>query len=329
MKANPNIDELLSSFLDGELPPRQQTEVQRLVARDPEVGRRLRQLQSSKTLVSALPRAQAPVEMLERIKLALERQSLLDEPSTVSGSRAGARRLMARRVLAAAAMFAVLGVLGAVVYQIVAPVPGAGTQRPMALVAGDQSSTAPVVAVADSGLSGRLEIRAAGISQAEALVARVIKERGLSASIEADVAAGTTIYRLAGTRDGVNGLFADLGRGWQHLGSTTLHVEGREAGAPAVTIEGVTAEQAMRVVAQKSTQTSLQTAQDYAILNGMAANTPGREVLALVSDDAAPARDMLAFDDIARLAGPGKDATAAPSQDATNVTLTIILLRTR
>jgi anti-sigma factor RsiW len=66
MNANPNIDELLCSYLDGELPPRQQTEVQRLVARDPEVGRRLRQLQNCKTLISALPRAQAPAEMLDQ-----------------------------------------------------------------------------------------------------------------------------------------------------------------------------------------------------------------------------------------------------------------------
>ena len=34
MKANPQIDELLCSFIDGELSLRQQTEVQRLVARD-------------------------------------------------------------------------------------------------------------------------------------------------------------------------------------------------------------------------------------------------------------------------------------------------------
>jgi len=33
MKANRETDELLCSFIDGELPLRQQTEVQRLVAR--------------------------------------------------------------------------------------------------------------------------------------------------------------------------------------------------------------------------------------------------------------------------------------------------------
>ena len=71
MKANRETDELLCSFIDGELPLRQQTEVQRLVARDPEVAQRLRQLQNCTNLVSALPRAEAPGEMLEQIRVSL------------------------------------------------------------------------------------------------------------------------------------------------------------------------------------------------------------------------------------------------------------------
>ena len=53
MKGNRETDELLCSFIDGELPLRQQTEVQRLAARDPEVAHRLRQLQNCKNLVGA------------------------------------------------------------------------------------------------------------------------------------------------------------------------------------------------------------------------------------------------------------------------------------
>ena len=85
MKANPNIDELLCSFIDGELPLRQQTEIQRLMAKDPEVARRLRQLQNTRALVGALPRAEAPAEMLDQIKFTLERRSLLDERPAAAG----------------------------------------------------------------------------------------------------------------------------------------------------------------------------------------------------------------------------------------------------
>ncbi len=59
MKPNPNLDELLSSFMDGELNPRQRTEVQRMAAHDPQVARRLQQLQNCRTLYTALPVAKA------------------------------------------------------------------------------------------------------------------------------------------------------------------------------------------------------------------------------------------------------------------------------
>jgi hypothetical protein len=329
MKANPNIDELLCSFLDGELPPRQQTEVQRLVAREPEVGRRLRQLQSCRTLIGALPRAQAPAEMLDRIKVSLERKTLLEEPALSSGSRAGARRLMARKLLAAAAMIALLGVLGAVIYQVVAPVPGSGVQPLVASSPQAARPIAPATTVADSGLSGRLEIRTASLLQTDSLVARAIKESGLSVSIEASAAGDTMVYRLVSTRDNVSRLLADLSRGWQHLGAATLRVESPDRDGAPVTIEAVTPEQAVSVVARTSTQESLVTARHYAVLNGMAAAMPGQEVLAMVSDDAALTRDMVAIDDMARLAGPAKDITLTPSQGETNVSFTIILLPTR
>ncbi len=89
MKANPEIDELLNSFIDGELPPRQQTEVQRLIAHDPQVGQRLRQLQKCKMLLASLPFAEAPAGMLENIKAALEREALPYGPPSPLEESAG------------------------------------------------------------------------------------------------------------------------------------------------------------------------------------------------------------------------------------------------
>ena len=47
MKEIPNLDELLNSFIDGELAPRQHTEVQRLMAHDQKIAQRLEQLQQA------------------------------------------------------------------------------------------------------------------------------------------------------------------------------------------------------------------------------------------------------------------------------------------
>ena len=65
MKPNPSLDELLCSFMDGELSPRQRTEVQRMAAHDPQVARRLRQLQNGHTLLHALPVTPAPRDLLD------------------------------------------------------------------------------------------------------------------------------------------------------------------------------------------------------------------------------------------------------------------------
>jgi len=331
MKANPNIDELLNSFLDGELPPRQQTEVQRLVARDPQVGRRLRQLQSCKTLISALPRAEAPGEMLEQVKLSLERRALLEEPSVSGRSIAGRWQLMARRFVAAAAMIALLGVLGVVIYQILAPVPGMGVGGPVADTASKpltvigQGGPIPAV-VAD--FSGRLEIRTGSFVSTSAFVSRAVEENGLSGSVKSEVTGNSRIFRVASTREGINRLLASLSEIWQTFDAATLHVDRPGQYTGAVAVEAVTPEQAIRIVAQGSAQACVETAQGYAAVNAMRRNMPAREILAMIHDDTSSARDLTTIDDMVRRAGPPEKTLAAP-QGRIDTTLTIILLRTR
>ena len=62
---NQNTEELLNSYIDGELTEREKTEVQRLISHDAQVAQRLRELQKSKMLVSSLPRAKAPAKILD------------------------------------------------------------------------------------------------------------------------------------------------------------------------------------------------------------------------------------------------------------------------
>jgi anti-sigma factor RsiW len=334
MKANPNIDELLCSFVDGELPPRQQTEVQRMAARDPEVSRRLRQLQNCKTLVSALPRAEAPDELLEQIKLAVERKTLLEEQPATGIHAAGVIHLLARRFLAAAAMIALLGVLGFVVYQIVAPVPGTGVQTPVAGIErplGIEPSRPGAVPtmVADSGFSGRLEIRTATAAQADAVLKRAVEQNGLSALVASDDVTGIRTYKLVSSRQGVGRLIASLQGIWQSFDSVALHIEGPGEHASPVTVNAITPEQAVSIVTSRNTGASVEAARDYAVLNAMAQRTPGREALAIISNDMAIAQDLATIDDKVLIAGPEADTTPAPPQGKANASLTIVLLHTR
>jgi len=326
MKANPNIDELLCSFIDGELPLRQQTEVRRLAARDPEVGQRLRQLQNCKILVSAMPHAEAPGEMLERIRVSLERRTLLEEPPAARRVSAGAWHLLLRKSLAAAAMIALLAVLGVVVYHIVAPVPGPGTPVPFADSSGGERvvpvASGTATAVADAGFAGRLELRTGVFPQADAFIRTALEDYGVTASVEADADGSARIYRVAGTREGLTRFVTVLGSIWDNFDTTRLHVENPQLYAEAITVEAVTAKQAAEIVGQENTKASLDQAEYYAVRNEM----PGRSILSLLSDDTGRVGELATIPKPTITGGDDpQEKKLAPSEGDAQASLTIVL----
>ncbi len=336
MKANPQIDELLCSFIDGELSLRQQTEVQRLVARDAEVARRLRQLQNCKNLVNALPAEQAPVDMLEQIKRSLERQSLLGERSASAGTHAGAWHLKVRRFVAAAAMIALMGGLGAVVYQIVAPVPP-GTSGPVAI---DTPRPSPVVpellppvaapmVVSGPGFSGRLELRTAALTQADAFLKASIEDNGLKGLAQVQTLPDRRIYQIECSREGLDRLVADLGTIWRNFESASLVVNTDSFTEPVV-LESVTPRQTAQIIGQDSAEACVEAARRAAVLSRFAQAMPGREILSTLENDqtmtiAAPEipRPRLASND------PESKAIEASPQGGVQTSLTIVLLNTQ
>ncbi|NLH17098.1 MAG: zf-HC2 domain-containing protein [Phycisphaerae bacterium] len=118
----PEIDELLSAYLDGQLSDRQHTEVKRLLRNDKEVSERLHQLSQQKQLLGLLPIETAPTGLLDSIQTSLERQFILQHDPQSGRSAAGARQLFVRRLLTAAAMLILpAGLLAVVVYMIMSP----------------------------------------------------------------------------------------------------------------------------------------------------------------------------------------------------------------
>lgn len=325
MKANRETDELLCSFIDGELPLRQQTEVQRLVARDPEVAQRLRQLQNCKSLVNVLPRDEAPTHMLEQIRVSLERRTLLEDRPMSSASRAGARHLKIRRFVAAAAMIALLGGLGAVVYQIVAPVaPPAG---PVGPVAGDPTLDVQIEPVA--GFSGRLELRTAAFAQADAFVKTRIAENGLAGSAESEMVGGARIYRIESSREGISRLVAGLGTIWQNSDLATLSVDTDRFADPVV-VEPVTLQQTAKIIGQGTAAAAAAVASEVAVYNRFARQMPGREILSTTDDALDTTVPAL---EIPRPVFTSADSEtrngSAPPEENVKASLIIVLLNTQ
>lgn len=204
---NPNIEELLNSYIDGELTEREHTEVQRMISHDAQVAQRLRELQTSKMLVSSLPREEAPARILDGVKASLEPEVLSGEPAwseEPSGRRVGVRHLMVRKFLAAAAMVGLVAILGGVIYTIVDREPPINPPIP------------PVA------FDGRLELKTDALSTVNAFIDRAIEDKGLSDSISVESQSGKRVYSLTCSQEDLNLLLAGLTDVWEKCNSTTL-----------------------------------------------------------------------------------------------------------
>ena len=222
-----NIEELLNSFIDGELTQREATEVERLIADDARIAQRFRELQKSKMLVGSLPRAEAPAEMADEIKASLGRMTLLGQQAERFDERAGARHLLARKVLATAAMIVLVAILAAVVYTIFAPV--SGPERPTA-----------EVRVLAAGFNGRLELKTSDLAAVDSFIKRAIEDNALKYTSPGS-RRDKTVYALSCSREGLNLLLADLENIWERFDSATLFVETK-------VFDGVDTEQIAEIV---------------------------------------------------------------------------------
>jgi len=285
MKEIPNMDEKLNSFIDGELPARQQTEVQRLVHHEEKIAQRLQQLQRCKMLLSSLPVAEAPPQILENVKASLARKPLLVEQPLVVDERAGTRHLLGRKLFAAAAMLGLVGILTAVVYTIVAP--ETVTQRPVAVERREPPPTVDVVkpgpTIVAAPFSGRLELRTSYLPAVVAFINRAIEDNIPSDEwIASDKSNVKKPHALICGSESFNLLLAELGNIWDKLDSAALFVD-TEVFGEQVVVDAVTAEQISGIVNQDDSKRRLEV-KDFAVLNNMAEHLPGREILAAIDD---------------------------------------------
>ena len=134
---NPDMLTLLSTYLDGELPPSQAARLEQRLTEDPQARRLLADLERTRQAVGALPRQQAPAELAQQIQLQLERESLLTS-ADAHAEIAGRNHLRLRRLVAAAAVLALTGAVAAIIYTVLSR-PSATSLQP------DQP--APVIAL--------------------------------------------------------------------------------------------------------------------------------------------------------------------------------------
>jgi hypothetical protein len=276
MKDNMDIDELLNGFIDGELTQKQLAEVNRLIAHDPDIAKRLQELKKCKLLLGSMPCAEAPADMLEDIKLALERRTLLGHSADRERLN-GARHLLYRKMLSAAAMLMLATALVGVVAYILIGTGNAGKQiadedlfKPTAKVepAAAEKAASQAIAVA-GGFTGRLELKTNTPVAVRAIAENNFLEYG---NQDAQIADG--IYVLNCSRRELSSLFADLENIWTKLDSTALFIETGQAGNQ-VAVKSVTVQQIIEIADQNNLPGQLALAKDFSALNDISGHLPG------------------------------------------------------
>ncbi len=300
MKENPDTDELLNSYIDDELTPRQRTEVQRLVNHDPQIAQRLRELERCKMLVASLPFDEAPAEMLENIKTSLERKTFLEQRFTDLDRQAGAIHLLARRVLSAAAMIGLVAILTAVIYTIISPEsapekpvaseilkqpvekPDTAEPAPNLVAAAEQPVSKP--AMTEPAFNGRLELKTKAFVAVDAFIKRAIEDNGLFEYSGSRSYPGKSVHAFSCGRQAFGLLLADLENIWTRCDSVRLFVETGQANEE-VMVNVANAEQIAKIINQDNLENRVKVAKDLAALNKMTAFLPGKEALATIDGE--------------------------------------------
>lgn len=259
---NARIDELLNSFIDGELTVAQQAQVEQLITQDVQIAQRLCQLQKCRMLIGSLPCAQVPLEVAEGIRARLE-LPIGDWRFSIGN------RKSIRRVLAVAAMIGLAAVLAGVIYTILTP--HVTPERPVAI------ESRQVDATSVTGFSGRLELKTGDLAAVSTFVNRAIEDRDLSEAVQQD----KHIYSLSCTAKQFNALLADLETIWPGLESATLFVNTEVFGKP-VAVNNVTAGQIAQIADQNNIQKRIEVAKGFDAMNTLMARLPDREIQAAI-----------------------------------------------
>jgi anti-sigma factor RsiW len=297
-KEDANIDVLLNSFLDGELTERERTEVERLLTHDAEIAKRFAELEKCRMLVGSLPYAEAPAEVLERIKESAGEMPVSSSETKVFEQYRGARHLLIRQVVSIAAMVVLVAVLGVVIYTILGPesvgkrpmvaedlrlpakkieVEPSETVQPMMAKAEETIEQAKLLA---GGFRGRLELKTKALVATDASVNRAIEDSGLAQYSVSRKEAEQRVYTVAGSREAVGLLLSDLANIWGRFDSTSLLVETETS--ERVVVDNVKTEQVAKIVKQDSPEARIKVAKDIAAFNRIEKHLPGEEMFAAI-----------------------------------------------
>ena len=254
-------------------------------------------MQKTRNLVGAIPKVKAPESIVEQIKEQLERRTLVGSSVDEYDEIEGAKHLLGRRLLSAAAVIVLFIALSIIVYTIMAP---AGNDDKMiasnnwltedidtVVKTKSAEPAAPKTAKVEKTeivkpqperFSGRLELLTSQFIGVDAYVKRSILDSGV-VLVELPMANKQKgQYQLRCDHKVLNNFLTDLNAIDDKIDSTRLRLFDKQSGIDIV-VNDVTAEQINAIATQADMQESLKLAKSTAAINDMVTDLRAAEML--------------------------------------------------
>ncbi len=232
-----DIEVLISGYLDDMLSQRQHTEVERLLQHDTIFARKFARIKKQKELLKSMPKVAAPDDMFDDIKHFLDRKHHIAQ--TIENANAGLRHLFWRKVLTSAAMFALVGLLGVVVYNILIPVSPSDTEK----VANIPSYTRPASVTASAAettelaagelpgaypINASLRLRTNDITAINSFIEKAIYNNGLLDYTIPHRQTERSTYQLTCSAESVVAFLSDIDSAFSRCRDAELTVFGKD-----------------------------------------------------------------------------------------------------
>lgn len=296
----PEIEELLSHYIDGELSEREQTEVRRMAANDERFAERLIRMQKQKELLENLPVESAPDGITDVVRGALERKFLLNQTPAAADGVAGARNLFARHAMTAAIIFVLFGGLLYLVMQVFRPpadMPNVAIKLSPAIetiALRKRSPIKPMLSRYDSKVpefSASLEVTSSDAITMNAFIKKVIFNKGLDDDTFKNSNDGVTNYYITADIKKIRALVADMSDVWANSQGKTFTAHGIFPGTDVV-VKNVTAAQVVAVFRQDEFLDRIEVARDFSDFNAVVGNSERAELYA-ANDETGRMKELL------------------------------------
>ncbi|HBG26997.1 MAG: hypothetical protein A2Y10_20220 [Planctomycetes bacterium GWF2_41_51] len=336
MKDIEQLEELLNSYIDGELDERKSNEVKRLIDNDKNARLAFESLHRCRKLLGSLRPSAAPEGFCESVTRDLERNILLADTEVYQHSKKGKRRLIYRHFITAAAMIALVAALSYVVLDIFVPksarqkfADNVLNRKPKPQVLFEQPfAQAPeqdIVVAAPKGPSVPLVAKLTLITdspvEADWLIGKALMNTALFDKTSAvDRKTGSVKYVLSCDRNSIVSLIGELNFIWPKCSDATLQI-GTEQQGKFITINNVSARQTLDICKADNYNHRLRMASDIAMINQIAVTDVLQNYLAKQNADSdfiVPNKPVLTSSE--KIEKPLSDNVSEPA----NFTITII-----